>query len=133
MNWCICEPGGYTPGRQQCSVAPSSEFLAKAGVAEFLLSLGVAVLLQQQCLIERNSLATSEPAHVAALRLAWHQFVFEGLQAFHSKHHTPPKRRIQGKDYTRNSNKIGYAICALNLSLKEEACRARRSISAASS
>ncbi len=66
-----------------CAVAPLGEQLAQARIAQFLLSMFVAFLLQRQRLVEHEAARSGEAAHLALLFAGRHQFVLEGLEALH--------------------------------------------------
>lgn len=82
MDWRIREP------RRFGAVAPLGEQFAQPGVAEFLLALLVARLLQRQCLVEDEPARAKEAAHIALLFAGRHRFVLEGLEALHVVHYT---------------------------------------------
>ena len=78
------QPGSSAPRGLRRTVAPGREFLAEPGVAELLLALLVAFLLQGKSLVEHDPARASEAAHLALLVAGRHQFVFEGLKTFHA-------------------------------------------------
>jgi hypothetical protein len=53
-----------------CAVAPLGEQLAQRGIAELVLALFVARLLQRQRLVEHEPAGAGEAAHLALLRTA---------------------------------------------------------------
>jgi hypothetical protein len=65
-------------------VAPAGEQPAQCGVAEFLLALFMALLLQRQGLVEDESAGPGEAAHVALLLPTGHQREPESLQPLHA-------------------------------------------------
>ena len=106
MDGCIGQPRGFR------AVAPLGEQLAQASIAELLLPLLVAFLLQRQRLVEDEPARASEAAHVALLFAGRHQFVFVGLKALHTGYFIQPTP-IDGKD--------GYAVRAIHASSQEVA------------
>lgn len=66
-----------------CAVAPLGEPLAQRGIAELVLALFAAPLLQRQRLVEHEPAGAGEAAHVALLRTVRHQLVLEGLKSLH--------------------------------------------------
>lgn len=62
-----------------------SEQFAQTGVAEFLLTLRIARLLQRQRLVECTTAGTGKAAQIALLYAGQHPGVFEGLAALHGE------------------------------------------------
>ena len=77
MDWRIGQPSRFR------AVAPCREFLAQSSVAELLLPLLIAFLLQRQRLVEDEAAGASKAAHLALLFAVRHQFVFVCLKSFH--------------------------------------------------
>jgi hypothetical protein len=65
------------------TVAPFGEQPAQSRIAQLLLALRVARLLQRQRLVEHEPARAREAAHLPLLLAVGPEFELEGLQAFH--------------------------------------------------
>jgi len=78
MHRPILEPRRFRP------IAPCGEFLAQSGIAQLLLALLIAFLLQGERLVEHEPARAGKAAHLTLLVAIGHEFIFEGLETLHA-------------------------------------------------